>query len=178
MGIQVSHGEAARKTTGKTTEYSRWETMLGRCRNPNHSGFKYYGARGIKVCERWLIFENFLADIGRAPAGMTLDRYPNKDGDYEPGNVRWATPKQQSRNRRISKLYSFSGESLTLAEWSERIGIGLGTLRARIKYGWSIQKSLTEPKQLFPIVNSLEHRLRHRINAARHRAKSKAVHDS
>lgn len=83
-------------------EYSRWNTMHQRCENPNNPQYKNYGARGIRVCERWGVFEYYLEDIaplGPCPAGCSIDRI-NNDGNYEPGNVRWATASEQSLNRR------------------------------------------------------------------------------
>lgn len=90
----------ARRTS--PTYYS-WTAMRARCGYAKHPAFANYGGRGIKVCPRWQnSFENFVADMGERPHGKTLDRFPNKDGHYEPGNCRWATAKQQTHNRRCS----------------------------------------------------------------------------
>ncbi len=86
----------------KTSTYRSWQDMKTRCQNPNHPQFKNWGGRGIKICDRWMDFVNFLADMGEKPEGLTLDRI-NNDGNYEPSNCRWATPKEQAQNRRDYK---------------------------------------------------------------------------
>lgn len=87
-----------------TPTYRAWVNMRNRCENPKSTQFAHYGGRGIKVCDRWHSYENFLTDVGERPSAKhSLDRYPNVDGDYEPGNTRWATQTEQCRNRRNTR---------------------------------------------------------------------------
>lgn len=121
--------------------------MKGRCSNPNHALFPYYGARGIRVCPRWLdSFENFFADMGLRPGrGYALERVDNS-GNYEPGNVRWATMKEQGQNRRNSQLFTHDGTTLTLSAWAEKLGIKRCTLEYRLlKQGLPAHDAFTLP---------------------------------
>lgn len=95
---KLKHGHFVGGVTSPTR--TSWTAMIGRCSNPKNVKWKYYGALGVRVCERWLSFENFLADMGARPTGTTIDRYPNNAGNYEPGNCRWATSIEQRHNRR------------------------------------------------------------------------------
>src|SRR5690348_13492356 len=100
--------------------------MIRRCSNPTFAGWAMYGGRGIRVCERWLGtegFKNFLADMGERPDGKTLDRYPDKNGNYEPGNCRWATARNQARNTRRNRMITLHGKSQCAAAWEEETGI-------------------------------------------------------
>ena len=120
--------------------------MVQRCECPGHKSWADYGGRGIKVCARWReSFEAFLADVGARPPGTTINRFPDNDGDYEPGNVRWATPKQQARNRKSNAIVEHRGISLTMEEWSERLGIGRTTLRWRLASGMSAEEAFSRP---------------------------------
>jgi hypothetical protein len=123
-----------------------WRAMRDRCVNPNNKSFANYGGRGIRVCERWDSFENFLADMGSRSNGYSIDRIDN-DGNYEPGNCRWTTTKQQMNNQRRNRVLEFNGESKTIAQWAESTGIKWLTLRQRLdRYGWTIERALTTPK--------------------------------
>jgi hypothetical protein len=117
-------------------EYSVWENMKQRCRNRNSPHWHNYGGRGVAVCERWSqSFWNFLTDMGQRPTGLhTLERIDN-DGDYEPNNCRWATRKEQQRNRRANHLISYNGRLLCMAELAELFGCEVSALRSRIRRG-------------------------------------------
>ena len=105
------HGHSRSRTAGQpaTHTYWIWQGMIRRCTNPNNKSYHNYGGRGIEVCERWLKFEDFLADMGERPDGLTIDRIDN-DGNYEPGNCRWATRKEQRANQRPGPWQEVPGE--------------------------------------------------------------------
>lgn len=130
----------------RTPEHYAWCNMRGRCENPTDLAYSRYGGRGIKVCERWHIFENFLADMGKRPtAHHSLDRIDN-DGDYCPENCRWATRRQQTNNRRGNRILTHNGESLTVSQWSRKLGIKTATIISRLNiHGWSVEKTLSTP---------------------------------
>jgi len=139
----ATHGHRKRGNT--TSTYECWKAAKSRCENPNDKQYKNYGGRGIKFCERWGEFENFLADMGECPPGLTLDRI-NNDGNYEPGNCRWATWKEQARNTRRNRLITFRGETKCVAEWAEVVGLNTYTLWSRLKVGWSVERALLTPR--------------------------------
>jgi hypothetical protein len=125
-----------------TRTYRIWQAMLTRCRNPNVLCAKHYSGRGITVCERWQKFENFLADMGEAPAKHSIDRI-NNDGNYELENCRWATQAQQMSNMRSNVFIEFQGLRLIRTEWERRLGLGKTTIRERLRKGWTIAEALT-----------------------------------
>ena len=128
--------------------YRRWSDMLTRCRNEKSKSYPRYGGRGIKVCERWLLFDRFHEDMGDPPTPRhQLERKDNA-GHYEPGNCRWATPKEQANNRRSSRVLEYQGRKQTLQAWCDELGLNHPTVSMRLnKYGWSIDKALGTPSR-------------------------------
>jgi len=120
--------------------------MHDRCTNENAHQYPNYGGRGIRVCERWQKFENFLDDMGHRPSSRhSIDRWPNVNGNYEPSNCRWATWTQQANNKRNTVMVTYNGETLPASTWSRRLGGNRNMVAKRIKDGWSIERACTEP---------------------------------
>lgn len=139
--IMTKHG------LSDTQIYQVWLAMKNRCYNEKVEGYDRYGGRGIKVCGRWLGgsgFQNFMSDMGERPDGMTIERIDN-DKDYSPDNCRWATMKEQCRNKRSNRWLEHNGEKRLISEWASHIGIGLSTLVGRLERGWSIKRALETP---------------------------------
>ena len=132
----TKHGEYGSKA------YRSWAHMLGRCNNSNDKKYKDYGGRGISVYRQWFDFSKFLSDMGPCPKEMSIDRIDN-DGNYEPGNCRWATQKTQQNNRRTNRLVSYNGDTLTVSQWAIKLKINYGSLLSRLDRGWSIERALT-----------------------------------
>lgn len=139
--LHQTHGQSAK---GKRTRaYNTWHGMLQRCRNKNSYMYRHYGGRGISVCQRWLTFSNFFADMGQPPTTQhTLDRI-NNDGNYEPSNCRWATRKEQSNNTRYNVRLEFMGKIRTITEWANELGIKQNTINYRLRRGWTVERALT-----------------------------------
>lgn len=130
----------------RSPEYRSWSHMKGRCYCESDPGYHNYGGRGIGMHEDWREdFQAFFDYIGPRPGpGFSVDRIDN-DGNYEPGNVRWATQKQQSRNFRHNRVLTFEGQTKCLVEWAEEIGVNRRTLQVRLSRGWSVERALTKP---------------------------------
>lgn len=146
--IRIKHGHRMIKQTSIT--YWSWVNMIARCTNPNNINYKYYGDRGITVCDRWLKFENFLDDMGERPSpNLTLDRIDNSLGYYKE-NCRWTTKKEQSINRRSNHLITFNNKTQCISAWAEEFRIRYLILENRInRYHWPIEKALTTPVQCY-----------------------------
>lgn len=126
--------------------YQSWCCMKQRCLNPNTFAYKDYGGRGITFCERWQSFEAFFLDMGVKPKGTTLERI-NNDGNYEPGNCKWATRREQQNNRRCSRLITINGTAMTIGQAATKYGLSWKLLDSRISAGWPIEKAILPKKK-------------------------------
>ena len=131
-----------------TPTYSTWCAIKARCNNPKNTRYHRYGGRGIRMCQRWSeSFEAFLEDMGEKPSSRhSIDRYPNNDGHYEPGNARWATNTEQARNRRGNRLLTIDGTTMCVSEWAEQVGLTYHRVRDRLNAGWSNHDAVFVPK--------------------------------
>lgn len=138
MDKRVKHGLYSHRL------YRIWVKLRGRCNNPSYHEYSNYGGRGISVCEEWntnfMSFYNWSLANGYAE-NLTLDRI-NNDGNYEPNNCRWATQKQQCNNFRRNHLLTYKGETRTMQEWGELLGVNVSTMSTRAWRGWSTQEIL------------------------------------
>lgn len=134
-----THGQASGENRSK--EYEIWAAMIKRCNNKNDPKYSSYGGRGIKVCERWLSFENFIADVGKRPSNKhSLDRFPDNDGNYEPFNFRWATIDEQNRNLRSNVHLEYGGKKMVLADWAKELKVASNSISLRLKKGQSFSE--------------------------------------
>ena len=138
--VHTTHG------LSKTSEYHIWVGIIQRTTNPDNHAYKWYGARGIKVCDRWRYsFENFLEDMGKKPSDKyTIDRIDN-NGDYCPENCKWVTHKEQANNTRRNSMHEFNGVVKNISGWADEYGMNYRTLHSRLKRGWTIEKALMTP---------------------------------
>lgn len=141
---RYTHGET--RGNRQSTEYVSWLAMRNRCYKKSDVGYKNYGGRGIRVCSRWRnSFSNFLVDMGRKPSlKHSIERVDGRLG-YTLKNCKWATPKEQTRNRRNTKLYKFRGKYLTASEWGFEVGLKPYLINNRVRSGWSVDTALTTP---------------------------------
>lgn len=145
----MTHGQTLGHRS--SSSYATRVHMIRRCTNTSAPDYYRYGGRGIKVCDRWLeSFENFFADMGTKPTSKhSLDRIDN-NGDYCPENCRWATNKEQSNNTRVNHMITYKGETLTLTQWCERLGLNKSrTSRRIIRSGWPIEAAFEMPYQTY-----------------------------
>lgn len=145
IDVLTTHGQSS--GVNRTRTYIVWCGMKSRCMNESHPYYKDYGGRGITVCERWGgSYEHFLADMGECPStNHSIDRFPDNNGPYAPGNCRWATQKEQTRNTRRNVLVDYDGDECCVAEYCERHGISPNLVNLRMQRGWSRERAITQP---------------------------------
>jgi len=144
---RTKHGHLAGEQTSH--EYGVWSAMVSRCHRPSRKDYKDYGARGIEVAPVWRTsFKRFLQDVGTAPSREhSIDRFPDKQGNYEPGNVRWATRMEQAQNRKDNRNLTLNGVTQCISQWSRDLHLHEDTIRSRLKRGWDAERALQPIQQ-------------------------------
>ncbi len=150
LAIDTARSQETTHGMTKTPEYKAWVAMRSRCYDLKNPSYSQYGKRGIRVCSRWLkSFDAFFADLGHRPSPQHSLERKNVNLGYGPDNCRWATPKEQARNRTSSRFIEVNGQSKTLAEWCEITGLSWSTVDGRIRRGQTPAKALGITKRLF-----------------------------
>ncbi|CAB4136913.1 hypothetical protein UFOVP313_10 [uncultured Caudovirales phage] len=158
-GNTVSCGCYARKACGErfrthglrsSRSYNVWKQMIFRCFDLRSKDYKDYGGRGITVDQAWQDVRNFIADMGQAPRGMTLDRIDVNQG-YSKSNCRWATTKEQARNTRRNRVITAEGQTLVMTDWAALKGIPVSTICNRIRCGWPADKAVQTPRRSYQL---------------------------
>ena len=144
--FETIHGHAKRNSP----EYRSWHAMKDRCLNKNHIHYGQYGGKGIRICSRWLkSFEKFLEDMGPRPSlKHSLDRFPDRNGDYEPSNCRWATAIEQRNNSAQNRFVVLQGKTASLTEHARRVGICPYRVSQRLSAGWTVEDAFLMPIQM------------------------------
>ena len=130
----------------KSPEHRAWVHMKQRCTNPNKREWPHYGGRGIKVCDEWMVsFTAFYEHLGPRPSDKhSVDRI-DVNGNYEPGNVRWATQQEQIDNTNVVRMITLNGKTQSISAWEREMGLSKGAVRSREKAGWSIEEAILTP---------------------------------
>ncbi len=140
----VKHG--ALRGNRPTLEYATWKGMVERCESPQSPNYQHYGAMGVRIAEEWRGeggFERFLEAVGPKPTPQhTIDRFPIFDGNYMPGNVRWATPAEQNRNKGDTRLVTIGDRTMCLKDWARDRGLRYDMVHARVRRGWTPERAL------------------------------------
>lgn len=144
--LGMLRSSSKRHNMSGTRTHNIWRGIIKRCTNPRCPAYKSYGGRGINICERWKIFENFLADMGEVPSDLHSIERVNNDGNYEPNNCKWIPKSQQGLNTRRTRRITIDGRTQPLSEWCKEINVNYRLVLDRIaKLGWEPKRALREP---------------------------------